>query len=290
MSGESLVMQSCLKCGTPSTSMVDVDSGMRLILKEKSGVENLPSQVCSVCYAALTNQVSQGVKVRLEQQAKEKNRHMIWKSRVNLVKHARQMMTQKAYAAAAVSYEKYIRVLEMSYDLKPGQLSPKVFGNSTRSKELTIIATTYWDLMRIYDTMPQYRSRMSVSAQKLSDFLPYSPLYADVIKRAQELVSSAKNPDIIKDFLKQSKAGGRCFIATATYESQFHPVVIDLRLFRDHTLKSTKFGRFLILVYYSASPVVARFISRNPWVRPIFRVLIGSIRCILNFFLRSPLV
>lgn len=290
MVGESLDMQTCQKCGASSTQLVDIDAGMRLILKSKSDTD-LPNKVCSGCYTSLTTQVSQGAKMRLEQQAKEKNRHMIWKSRVNLIKHARQMMSQKAYPQAAVSYEKYIRVLEMSYDLKPGQLSPKVFGNSTRSKELTVIATTYWDLMRIYDTMPQYRSRMAAAAEKLANFLPYSPIYADIMKRAQALIATAKNPDILKDFLRKSKVGGgRCFIATATFESQFHPVVIDLRLFRDHTLKATRGGRLLILVYYFLSPPIARFISRNRWTQPIFRCLLTATRHILIFFLRSPLV
>ena len=205
MADKGTEIQSCPKCGAQTTNLVDIDAGMRLALRTTPGAGSLPSQVCNSCYTTLTGQVSQGVKLLLEKKAKEKNKHMLWKSRVNLVKNARTSMANKKYADAAVQYEKYIRVLEISYELKPGELSPKVFGNSSRSKELTIIATTYWDLFRIYDTMPQYRERMAKSAQKLSEFLPFSPICPDVLKRAQTFVRNAKNPDIVRNFLSKNK-------------------------------------------------------------------------------------
>lgn len=291
MAAESLEVQSCPKCGAQAPHLVDIDPGMRLILQQNgSSVGDLPNQVCAGCYGTLTNQVSQGVKLRLEQQAKEKNRHMAWKSRVNLIKHARQMMSQKSYPDAAVSYEKYIRIIEMSYDLKPGQLSASVFGNTSRSKEITVIATTFWDLLRIYDTMPQYRNRMQLAAQKLAEFLPYSPIYPDVIKRAQAFSSTAKNPEVVKDFLRRSKVGGgRCFIATAAFESEFHPVVIELRLFRDTTLTRSYLGRALISVYYSVSPHMARLLDKNPQLRPAAKAAIAQIHRLIKFLAR-PLV
>ncbi len=275
---KALDLQSCPKCGTQSAKLYDIDAGMRLVLMKVPDIGELPGRVCAICFNLFTDKVSYGVKLRLEQQAKEKNRHMVWKSRVNLVKHAREKMTQKSYPDAAVSYEKYIRVLEMSYELKPGQLNPNVFGKSSRSKELTVLATTYWDLMRIYDHMPQYRDRMALASRKLAEFLPYSPIYPDVVKRAQQFANSAKNPEIVRDFLRQSKLGGeRCFIATAAYESPDHPVVLSLRQFRDHRLLPSRMGRCLIHVYYKTSPSVARFIERNPSLKPALRWVLGHI-------------
>jgi hypothetical protein len=271
---ESLQMRTCPKCGSPSTDLVDVDAGMRLILKS-NGVTDLPPQVCSACYNELTSQVSQGVKLRLEQQAKEKNRHMVWKSRVNLVKHARQMMLQKAFPEAAVSYEKYIRVLEISYDLKPGELKPDVFGKTARSKELTVIATTYWDLLRIYDTSSQYRERMSKTAQKLAEFLPYSSIFPDVIKKAQAWAPTAKNPDIVREFLRLSKAStSRCFIATAAFEDTHHPVVCDLRQFRDHVLLRHPYGVKFVFWYYRVSPAIAQWLDHQAFARQLARIFL----------------
>lgn len=279
-------IKTCPQCGNAATDLVDVDAGMRLILQKNAGIGDLPGKVCSSCYNALTNQVSHGVKLRLEKQAKEKNRQMLWKSRVNLIRSARQLMSQKAYSEAAVSYEKYLRVLELSYDLKPGGLTPDVFGKSTRSKELTVIATTYWDLLRIYDTSPRYRDRMVVTAQKLAEFIPYSPIFPDVIRKAQSFVSSAKNPDIVKDFLRRCKASsGRCFIATAAFDYPGHPTVIELRRFRDRILLSTPWGRALVSLYYFISPPLAAGIQKVPALKWPIRLTLH----VITFFL-APLV
>lgn len=270
---DALALKTCPKCHNAATELIDVDAGMRLVL-QKAGITDLPGKVCPSCYGSLTGQVSQGVKLRLEQQAKEKNRHMVWKSRVNLIKHARQMMAQKAYSEAAVSYEKYIRVLEMSYDLQPGGLSPSVFGKTARSKEITVIATTYWDLLRIYDSSPHYRERMATASKKLAEFLPYSPIFPDVIKKAQAFASSAKNPDLIRDFLKRSKAkSGACFIATATFDYPAHPTVLTLRSFRDQVLLRSTAGRRLVTLYYRVSPPIAERIRRTPIAKPPLRVI-----------------
>jgi hypothetical protein len=259
------LVTSCPRCGTPNEDLVVIDAGMKLALQTAPNGEALPSQVCRNCYSELTGAVSKGVKLRLEQQAREKNRHMLWKSRVNLVKHARQLMLQKAYPEAAVSYEKYIRVLEISYDLKPGELTPDVFGKSSRSKELTVVATTYWDLMRIYDTNATYRDRMLQAGKKLAQFLPFSPIFPDVIKKAQQFESSAKNSDVVRTFLKDSKAvSGKCFVATAAFEDAAHPTVEELRQFRDRRLLRSDAGLRFIMYYLKNSPRWAAWLESHP--------------------------
>lgn len=260
-----LELTPCPRCGTPTTDIVMIDAGMKLALQGAPDVGPIPPQVCRGCYGELTGQVSKGVRLRLEQQAREKNRHMLWKSRVNLVKHARQLMAQKAYPEAAVSYEKYIRVLEISYDLKPGNLTPDVFGKSSRSKELTVVATAYWDLMRIYDTNPTYRDRMMMAGKKLAQFLPFSPIFPDVIKKAQQFYGSAKNPDIVKTFLRDSKAvSGKCFVATAAFENAEHPAVEALRQFRDRRLLKSDAGLQFVMLYLRHGPRMAAWLEAHP--------------------------
>lgn len=281
-------LHNCPKCGSSVAELHGVDSGMKLILKQNGVADNLPAKVCSNCYNMLTSSVSQGVKLRLEQQAREKNKQMLWKSRVNLVKHARQMMVQKAYSEAAISYEKYIKVLEISYDLKPGQLTPSVFGATSKSKELTIIATTYWDLLRIYDTNPQYRDRMALAARKLAEFIPFSPIFPDVAKKAQAFVGSAKNPDLVKEFLRLSKAGAsRCFIATAAFSYPEHSYVRELRTFRDQCLRRYALGRLFILFYYQNSRTVARWLNRHPKFKPLFKIVLYSLRPLILLLARA---
>jgi hypothetical protein len=273
-------LKKCPKCGAAAAALIDIDKGKRLILAESklADLGALPDQVCGTCYADVTALVSKGARLRLEQQAREKNKHLMWKSRVNLVKQARALMQQKAYSEAAVTYEKYLRVLEISYDLKPGLLNPDVFGKSSRSKELSVIATTYWDLMRIYDTNPNYRERMLKASQKLAQFLPFSPIFPDVTAKAQQFVSSSKNPDVVRGFLKLVKANTkRCFVATAAFESEDHPEVEILRQWRDQSLEKSSLGRQMVQFYYQVSPPVARYLDQSPRARSLTRKILSHI-------------
>ena len=280
MSGDNKQLVSCPRCGSPSTELITIEAGMRGIIQESKieGADNLPNEVCKTCYNSLTSLVSKGARLRIEQQAREKNKHMLWKSRVNLVKQARQYMTQKDYSEAAVTYEKYIRVLEIAYDLKPGQLSPEVFGKSSKSKELTVIATCYWDLLRIYDTAPTYRDRMLRAADKLAEFLPFSPIFPDVIKKAQQFASSSKNPDIVRRFLSAVKANNpRCFIVTASYYPE-HEMVHFFRQYRDEVLQKSVFGRSIIRTYYFVAPGVAKIIENNELFKSTSRHFLSFIQ------------
>lgn len=267
-----------------------IDAGMRIALKEASAGKLLPDEVCPACYESLTSDVSQGLKLRLERDQREKNKMMMWKNRVHLIKNARNLMTQKAYSEAAVQYEKYLRVLEVVYNLQKGAISPKVFNNSARSKEMTVIASVYWDLLRIYDTSPRYGDRMSTAAKKLSEFLPFSPLYPDVVKQAEAMVRSAKNPAVIRQFLKSTKSQrGPCFVASAVFEDTPNAVELYwLRRYRDEVLRPRKAGRRLIWLYYKLSPPLARALARRPRPACLVRQMITKIALQVKKSLNSP--
>ncbi len=228
--------------------------------------------VCSGCIAELTSRMSQGLKLRMEKETREKNKLVLWKNRVNLIKQARNLMSQKAYSEAAVTYEKYLRVLEMVYNLKRGELTPAVFNNSKRSKELTVVASVYWDLVRIYDTSPRYGERMGQSAAKLSQFLPFSPIYPDVVRKIEAFSRSAKNPQVVRNLLKMVKGRhARCFIATAVFNNQDCQEVEALREFRDAVLLPSQTGRAFVIWYYRVSPPIAEWITRRAWARLMLR-------------------
>jgi hypothetical protein len=269
--------------------MMNIDAGMRLALKE-SGMENLPPAVCPSCFEQLTGNVSQGLKLRMERDVREKNKMMAWKNRVHLIKNARNLMAQKAYSEAAVQYEKYLRVLEVVFNLKKGELSPAVFNNSSRSKELTVVASVYWDLLRIYDTHPRYADRMSTAGQKLAQFLPLSPIYPDIVKKAEAFARSCKNPKIMDNFLRQSKARkGPCFIATAAFaETPSAPELLILRAYRDRVLRPHPAGRRVIWLYYRLSPPLAAWIRGSQLKSRATRWLITKIARRMKNRLSSP--
>ena len=74
-----------------------------------------------------------------------------------------------------------------------------------------------------------------------------------------------------------SKSG--CFIATACYGDYNHPVVIELRQFRDEILQPAKSGQVFIHWYYEWSPTFASFVAKN-----------GILKTIVRFAIVAPVV
>jgi len=266
-------MKPCPKCGAPTEELLRIEPGVQLVLQPKSGSNIALKQVCPKCYKDLTRGVSKGVKLRMEAQAREQSRTILWKSRVNLIKQARDLMNQKAYSEAAVSYEKYLRVLEIIYSKKSGELNPEIFSNSKRSKEMTVITSVYWDLLRIYDMSPRYGDRQKKAAAQLARFVKFSTIYSDIIKRADSFARTAKNPDIIRGFLRSAGGvRGKCFIATAVYGNDpYAPEVMLLRRYKDLVLRKSPSGRTMIYFYYYLSPPIAKIVKRSPFLKKVLR-------------------
>ncbi len=267
----------CPYCGDNVPSLVPVAAGMKIGLQENAQLSAVPDTVCAGCYSILTKMVSKGAALRAQQQAKEQNRLMLWRNRVNLVKKAKELLAQKSYAESAVQYEKYLRVLELVYDKKPGELSPELFASGSRQQEMTVVASVYWDLMRIYDQSPRYKDRQMTAAKKLAEFARFTPIFPHIMRKAEGLSRSGKNSDVYRFFVKASnKNRPRCFIATAAFDGYESPTVTDLRQFRDRVLRRSRCGRIATRLYYRVSPRLAGWIDRAP--SPLRAVLRQALR------------
>jgi uncharacterized membrane protein YkvA (DUF1232 family) len=268
----------CPYCNDHASSLLPIESGMKLRLQTEANVTSIPDRVCAGCYSQLGRLVSKGAVLRAEQQVREQNRLMLWRNRVQLVKQAKQLLAQKNYADAAVAYEKYIRVLEIVYDVKPGELGPDHLRKQGRMQELTVVTSAYWDLMRIYDTHATYRDRQEKAAQKLANFVRFTPIFPQIMRKAETQTRQAKNPEVFKKFLKSASSNRpRCFIATAAYDGQLTTTVETLCRFRDEFLERGPLGRRLVRLYYSFSPGFAELLDRNPALKPAARKLLTRI-------------
>jgi hypothetical protein len=267
----------CPRCGTPTTDIQNIDAGLMAKIRETGNTENLPSQVCGNCFAQVAGSIARGSLLMAREKAKDQKKLMLWKSRVNLIRKARHCMQEKAFSDAAVAYEKYLKVLEVVLEAKAGGLTPEQFKDSARTQELTIVASVYWDLLRIYDTSPRYGERQALAAQKLSQFLKFTPIFPDIIRKAESFQKTAKNPSVIKNFLKLASDGkGRCFIATAAFE--YHsPEVQALSEFRDAYLLKSRAGRLFVKTYYRLSPSIAQILDKYPLLRPPVRQALRKI-------------
>tara|TARA_B110000014_G_C20098860_1_gene576410 strand:+ start:137 stop:784 length:648 start_codon:yes stop_codon:yes gene_type:complete len=78
------------------------------------------------------------------------------------------------------------------------------------------------------------------------------------------------------------KSSGGCFVATATMGDYNHPVVLDLRTFRDETLRSSIPGRMFIYLYYKIGPFFANIIKKSRTLRNLsFKFLIKPLHSLV---------
>lgn len=266
----------CPYCGDTVPTLRAIEPGMKLRLQEHANINPAPDSVCDGCFKMMSKMVSKGAALRAEAQAKEQNRLMLWKNRVVLIKQAKQHVAQKNFADAAVSYEKYLKVLEIVYDQKPGGLKPELFKND-RGQEMTVITSVYWDLMRVYDSNPRYAERQMKAAEKLAEFARFTPIFPQIMRKAESQTRLAKNPDSFKKFIKLSNSKRpRCFIATSAFEHR-SPEVDALCRFRDERLKRSRLGRHFVREYYRVSPSIASWLDRHPSLKPATRVALTAL-------------
>ena len=75
-----LEMINCPHCGQPTNQLVKVETGMRVALQSTGQGANIPEAVCSSCFESFSGKISRGVRLRVEEEAKAKNRIMLWKA------------------------------------------------------------------------------------------------------------------------------------------------------------------------------------------------------------------
>ncbi|MBC7741589.1 MAG: hypothetical protein H7061_05300 [Bdellovibrionaceae bacterium] len=274
-------MIKCPQCGLEVSNLVPLQLDVRTRIKKMDPDFPLIDEVCRSCMTEMRKKAFSAGGVLLSQQrAKDDRKKKLWQARVSLVKKGHAFMAGNLYSEAAVSYEKYLKLLEVVFDAQPGNLTPEILKEAARTAELTVIAGVYWDLIRIYDTSDKYGDRQKMAARQLSRFISYTPIYPDLIKKGQIFLKQARHPEIIKAFLAGAKKKkGGCFIATSAFEDPYAVEVLSLRVFRDHRLKASPFGRKFIYFYYKTSPPIACFVDKHAWLKP-------SVRAILRFVIK----
>lgn len=275
-------MVQCPRCGIQVTELHSVPAD--LVMKMQAAGSPVPPDVCVGCMTEIQRTIaaSSGGVLMAQERAKEQHRLQLWGSRVQLVKQARNFMTQKKYAEAAGSYEKYIKIMEIVFECKKGELKPELFKEKARHTELTVVASVYWDLLRIYDMSDRYADRQANCARQLANFIRFTPIYPDIIRKAEIFQRTAKNPGVVKQFLKtSSETRPRCFVATAAFESPYALEVQTLRHFRDQRLRKNYFGRKFIFYYYKHSPKIATRLDKHTWAKPAVRAALRAlIKCV----------
>lgn len=213
------------------------------------------------------NQTRKESRLRAGDRQKEERREKMWDMRVAFIQRGHLEMSNKQYGEAAVSYEKYIRVLELVFDVQPGALTPELLKEASRTAEMSVLSGILWSLVRIYDTNNKYGDRQAKCAAQLAQFAPLTPLFNEILKQALEFQKVARHPDKVKIFLAGVGKASRCFIATSAYQSPLHSDVMFLRNYRDQVLKQTFLGRKFIYFYYRHSRQLACILDRHDYLK-----------------------
>lgn len=274
-------MSQCPRCKNEVDSIYPVEASLTEKLAQAEGVPY--TTLCKPCLMNSRKTVGEENILAMQAIAKEKYRSGLWRNRVQLLKKGRVLMEQKKFQEAALNYEKYLRLMEIVFEVNKGTLSPDHFKEKARTTELTVIASVYWDLLRIYDSSSSFADRQDNAARQLAKFVPYTPIFPDIVRKAQAFVKKAKNPSAIKTFINLAlKKRAQCFIASSAFRSSQCNEVLILRSYRDTVLKRTTFGRKFIYFYYKISPTLACILDKQsylkPFVRMTIRLLISCVR------------
>lgn len=278
-----MAVAQCPRCFLSVETTVTVDAGFRTRLRLSGNNETIPDVVCNNCYQDLGMMISSPTNLlNIKDKLSESAKMNLWRSRVGLIRKARSFMKKKAYPEAVIAYEKYLKIIEVVFNVTQDLLMPELLKEHSATKELTVLASVYWDLVRIYDTNEKYKNRMMLAAKKLGQFAQFTPMYVDLLKQAELFKRKAKHTDVINKLLKQmASKRSRCFVATSAFGSPLAFEVIYLSKWRDGVLQNCTLGRCFIEAYYFVSPTIAQILDTfyflKPFIRAILRILIFCI-------------
>lgn len=268
--------EKCPRCGSEVEMLLGVDPGFRNKVNISGQKQVVPDKICGPCYQELSDSVSQmGSLFGAKEKFKEAAKLSLWKSRINLLRRARSLMAKKAYGEAVASYEKYLKIIETVFGSKLEQLNPETFKEKAATKELTVVCSVFWDLIRVYDTNEKYRVKQTMIATKLAQFAPYTPMLVEMIRQAEAYKRRAKNTELINKLVRQmANRRAKCFIATSAYGDELAPEVEFLRLWRDSVLLESERGRKWVDIYYRFSPQGAALLDKLSFLKPFVRLIL----------------
>jgi rhodanese-related sulfurtransferase len=86
------------------------------------------------------------------------------------------------------------------------------------------------------------------------------------------------------------KSSSGCFIATATMGNYNHPIVYELRQFRDNWLLNKSWGRTFTKWYYKKSPKVAKYIKYSSTLKTLtFTFIVFPLYCLSKLIKKNDL-
>ncbi len=276
----------CPQCGASTSLLHPIESGMRLRLKKEGTVISFDA-VCTACFKSLSKNLSSATLLQAEKMIQGNYKKNLWKNRLSLIRQAQIFVDRKEHSEAAICYEKYFKILQMVYEKEFKDLNATLFGDNP--KEVTIMCSSLWALVEIYDLHPQYKERQEVCAVKVGELLPYTNLFTNMVKLAVLKTRHGNNAAAYKKILQSANVKtGNCFIASIAFDSRNDPTLVILRQFRSRVLARTTFGKAFVRFYYRFSPAFANRLQHFSAVKAVLRGGLPVLAKILKYLFKLP--
>lgn len=249
------------KCPLCKTETFDLEliNEFTVSALEASNIDVPYESVCTDCLISYSEQISHVGRLKAEQNLRRQELLEKWKSKIEIIKTGRALMSQKIYSEAQKYFEEYIKVLEAVYNNNKEGLVATQIPQEHRRQESTLMCGALCDLIYIYDQYDPGTAKLNNTCDMFANFLPFSRNQGAYLRKLKKLEGKAKNKSIIEGLLQTSKNKNEsCYIATAVFENSDAVELSILRNFRDHFLKKYYLGRKFIYFYYRTSPKIAR--------------------------------
>jgi hypothetical protein len=284
MSNVEMAESGCPQCGVSTSLLHPIDQGMRLRL-EKEGTNITFEAVCTACFKNLSKGLSNATLLQAEQTIQGNYKKNLWQNRFSLIRQAHTFVLRQEHSEAAICYEKYIKILQVVYEKEFNDLTASLF--SEHPKEVTVLCSSLWSLVEIYDLHAQYKERQEACAAKVGELLPYTNLFANIAKHSAVKMRHAKNPTAYRKILQSANIKtGNCFIASIAFEDRNDPTLVILRQFRSQVLLRSVLGKNFVRAYYRYSPAAANRLQHFSAAKRLLRTVLPPFGALLKFLFK----
>lgn len=216
----------------------------------------------------------------------ERKKHQIeeiYRTRLTYLKKAQIFVREDKMAQAVDSYNKYLGVLSLYFDIPEDRLSPTLFNAETDLTELLLISHAYWDLAKAYDRSPNLQReclRCLEQFVKFSIGFKYQHVNAQIIRKFNNKKQAHNLKAFENAYQRIQVSSKKCFIATMCF-GENHPKTEALRNFRFRLIHYTA-GRIFISLYNAISPLIVNILEKNNMIRDLS---VFFIRPLITFFI-----
>jgi len=189
---------SCPRCQKSVDSLQVVEPQLQLRLLDISLAESEHAQLCSDCLQLLKRVVANPNELKHKLNSENSHKQNLWSNRSDVLKLARQALSENHWAQASQNFVSYIEALETVFDQKSGTLTPDVFRAMNKIEEMKTLVLVYWELVQIHDGKNEKLT--DLYSGQLAKFGKCSPLKTVLLDKLKDYESRA----VFKKYIKRT--------------------------------------------------------------------------------------